>query len=33
MEVPLKGINGLNSNILVTNFHIRIRGSDEMRKL
>lgn len=33
MEVPLKGINGLSSNILVTNFHVRVRTNDELRKL
>lgn len=33
MEVPLKGINGLSSNILVTNFHVRVRTNEELRKL
>ena len=33
MEVPLRAINGLNSNIIVPNFHIRIRGGEELRKL
>jgi hypothetical protein len=33
MEVPLRAINGLNSNIIVPNFHIRIRGAEELRKL
>lgn len=31
--MPLKGINGLSSNILVTNFHVRVRTNDELRKL
>ena len=33
MEVPLKGCNGLNTNLLVYNYHIRIRTAEEMRKL
>ena len=29
MEVPLKGINGLLAHLLVWNFHIRIRTTEE----
>lgn len=33
MEIPLKGLNGLTQNIIVINFHIRVRTNEEMRKL
>lgn len=33
IEVPLKGINGLTVNLLVYNYHIRIRSNEELRKL
>lgn len=33
MENHLKAINGLDSNIIVNNYHIRKRGQDEIKKL
>lgn len=33
MAVQLKGINGLKSNFLVYNFHIRHRTAEEERRL
>ncbi|CAD8159373.1 unnamed protein product [Paramecium pentaurelia] len=33
MEIPLKGVNGLIQHIIVTNYHIRVRQPEEMRKL
>lgn len=33
MNVNLKAINGLDSNIIVHNYHIRKRNDGEMRKL
>lgn len=32
MQVHLKAINGLKSNILVYNYHIRKRSNDEIKK-
>lgn len=33
MDNHLRAINGLNSNIIVSNFHVRKRGQAELRKL